>query len=108
MLSLSSSFHSFVLGVGKEFVEIHVTVLLSAMSIHPNLGPYIRAASDIMSGLPEVVSSPEQRTPLIVDAEFVNHILNRYTWQQIALRDIGPLHEALEEILGILETEVGS
>ena len=73
-----------------------------------NLGPYIRAASDIMSGLPDAVSNPEPRAPLIVDMEFENLILNRYTWQQIALRDIGPLHKALEEILEILETEVAS
>lgn len=73
-----------------------------------SLGPYVRVAADIMSGLPDHVSTPAQRTPLVVDSEFVNHILNRYTWQQIALRDIEPLHDALEEILVILETEVGA
>ncbi len=45
---------------------------------------------------------------MMVDSEFVNHILNRYTWQQIALRDIEPLHDALEGILELLEIEIGA
>jgi hypothetical protein len=73
-----------------------------------SLGPYIKAASNIMLGLPDDVSTPAQRAPVVVDSDFVNHILNRFTWQQIALRDVGPLHEAVREILELLETEVGA
>jgi hypothetical protein len=78
------------------------------LSSRTNLGPYIKAAADIMSGLPDDVSAMTQRAPVIVDSEFVNHILNRFTWQQIALRDIEPIQDAVDEILELLESEVES
>ena len=73
-----------------------------------NLGLYIATYGVLMSGLPGHVSSPSQRKPLTVDEEFVNHVLNRFTWQQLALREIGPLSAAVEEILALLENELNS
>lgn len=71
-----------------------------------NLGPYIATYGTLMSGLPDQLSVPLQRQPLTVDEEFVNHVLNRFTWQQLALREIGPLSAAVEEILALLEKEL--
>jgi hypothetical protein len=73
-----------------------------------NLGPYIATYGVLKSGLPAHVSLLPQRKALTVDEEFVNHVLNRYTWQQLALRDIGPLITATDEILALLEKELGS
>jgi hypothetical protein len=73
-----------------------------------NLGPYIATYGVLMSGLPAHVAQLSQRTPLTVDEDFVNHVLNRFTWQQLALRDIGPLFTAMDEILALLEKELGS
>jgi hypothetical protein len=36
----------------------------------------------------------------------VNHVLDRFKFQQIALRDIAPLREAVDEILMLLEAEL--
>jgi hypothetical protein len=71
-----------------------------------SLGPYIATYGDLMSGLPGKVAQPSQRIPLVVDEEFVNHVLNRFTWQQLALREIGPLSAAIDEILALLEQEL--
>lgn len=71
-----------------------------------NLGPYIASFGDLMPGLPSQVSTPTPRKPLTVDEDFVNHVLDRFKWQQIALRDIEPLHAAVEEILMLLEIEL--
>ena len=42
--------------------------------------------------------NPAPRTPLTVDAELINHVLDRFKWQQIAIRDIEPVRAAIEEI----------
>lgn len=73
-----------------------------------NLGPYIATFGALMAGLPAHVLAPPQRKSLTVDEEFVNHVLNRFTWQQLALRDIEPLVIATDEILALLEKELGS
>lgn len=73
-----------------------------------SLGPYIATYAVLRYGLPGTVSAPPQRQALTVDEEFVNHVLNRYTWQQLALRDIGPLFTATDKILELLEKELGS
>lgn len=73
-----------------------------------NLGPYIAVLGEQMQGMPGHVSMPTNRQPLTVDADFLNHVLDRFKWQQIALRDIGPVRVALEDILRLLETELGS
>lgn len=56
--------------------------------------------------LPEHVSNPNPRSPLIVDAAFVNNVLDRYKLQQIALRDIGPIIDAVDSILILLQNEI--
>ena len=67
-----------------------------------NVGPYVAGFGDLMQGMPSHISTPTAREPLTVDKEFLNHVLDRFKWQQIALRDIEPVHTAAEEILTLL------
>ena len=73
-----------------------------------NVGPYVAAFGDLMQGIPGHISTPTTREPLAVDHEFMNHVLDRFKWQQIALRDIEPVHAAVEEILTLLENELNN
>jgi len=73
-----------------------------------NLGPYIAVFGEQMQGMPDHVSMPANRLPLTVDTEFLNHVLDRFKWQQVALRDIEPVRVALEDILRLLEIELKS
>jgi len=71
------------------------------------LGPYLASFGEVMAGLPGDVAAPEPRMPLAVDADFVNHVLDRFKWQQIALRDVAPVRGAVEEVLVLLDGEIG-
>ncbi|MBK7901550.1 MAG: hypothetical protein IPJ97_00340 [Proteobacteria bacterium] len=71
-----------------------------------SLGPYVAALGEPMHAMPSHVSMPTVRPPLTVDADFLNHVLDRFKWQQIALRDIAPVRVAMEEILRLLESEL--
>lgn len=72
-----------------------------------NLGPYMATYQGLITDfLPGQVAAPEPRTPLIVDQDFTNQVLDRFKFQQIALRDIAPLHEAVDEILALLENDI--
>ena len=72
-----------------------------------SLGPYITAiGGGLMLGLPRHVAIPEPRSIITVDQELANHVLDRFKWQQIALRDIEPVRTALEEILVLLEDDL--
>jgi hypothetical protein len=73
-----------------------------------NLGPYVAVMGEPMQGMPGHVSMPANRQPLTVDADFLNHVLDRFKWQQVALRDIEPVRVALQDILRLLETELES
>jgi len=70
------------------------------------LGPYLAVYEEINVGLPDHVSNPDPRIPLIVDSALVNNVLDRYKLQQIALRDIGPIIDAVDKILMLLENEI--
>lgn len=73
-----------------------------------NVGPYIAAFGALMAGMPSQIAAPEIREPLIVDDEFMNHVLDRFKWQQIALRDIEPVRTSVEEILALLRKELNN
>ena len=73
-----------------------------------NIGPYIAAVDDLVTGIPSHISTPATRVSLIVDDEFMNHVLDRFKWQQLALRDIEPVHTAVEDILSLLEKELNN
>ena len=73
-----------------------------------SIGPYLAVYEEIKVGLPEHVSKPNPRSPLIADSDFVNNVLDRYKLQQIALRDIGPVIDAVEKILLLLESEINN
>lgn len=70
------------------------------------IGPYLAVYPEINVGLPEHVANPQPRTPLKVDSELINNVLDRYKLQQIALRDIGPVIDAVDEILRLLEDDL--
>jgi hypothetical protein len=71
-----------------------------------NIGPYLAVYPETNVGLPDAVARPQQRAPLIVDSELVNHVLDRYKLQQIALRDIQAVRAAADDILRLLEDEI--
>lgn len=71
-----------------------------------SVGPYVAEFGDLMQGIPGHISAPMTREPLTVDNEFMNHVLDRFKWQQIALRDIEPVRIAIEEILTLLDKEL--
>ncbi len=71
-----------------------------------NVGPYVATFGDFMKGIPVRISAPTTREPLTVDDEFMNHVLNRFKWQQLALRDIEPVQVAIKDILTLLEKEL--
>jgi hypothetical protein len=71
-----------------------------------NIGPYVVVFGELMAGIPAHLSAPASREPLIVDQEFINHVLDRFKWQQIALRDIEPVRVAVEEILALIDQEL--
>jgi hypothetical protein len=70
------------------------------------LGPYLDTVDLLRTKIPAQIARPEPRQPLIADQEFLNHVLNRYTWQQIALRDIKPLETSVKEILELIAGEL--
>jgi hypothetical protein len=72
------------------------------------MGPYVAALGKAVQDMPGHVSMPTDRQPLTVDADFLNHVLDRFKWQQIALRDIEPVRVALEDILRLLKMELES
>lgn len=72
------------------------------------VGPYVAVLGDLMAAMPGAISTPTTREPLVVDDEFMNHVLDRFKWQQIALRDIQPVSTAVEDILALLEEELGN
>lgn len=76
------------------------------LSSRVNVGPYIPTFGEVMKGLPGAVSSMT-RDPLVVDREFQNHVLDRFKWQQIAVRDIQPVRNTVDEILQLLSSELG-
>ena len=76
------------------------------LSSRVNVGPYTPTFGEVMKGLPGAVSSMT-RDPLVVDRQFQNHVLDRFKWQQIALRDIQPVRNAVDEILQLLSSELG-
>jgi hypothetical protein len=87
----------------KGVVERWIPFLASRVS----LGPYLATYPDLIAEfLPEQAAAPVPRTPLIVDQEFVNQVLDRFKFQRIALRDIAPLREAVDEILALLDSDI--
>ena len=72
-----------------------------------NIGPYVGASGNLAQGMPGHITRPAEREPLVVDKDFINHVLDRFKWQQIALRDIEPVRAAVEEILALIGQELG-
>jgi hypothetical protein len=71
-----------------------------------SIGPYLATYGELVAGLPKHVTEPKTRTPLVVDQLFLNNVLDRFKSQQIALRDIKPVHVAVDKILELIEGEV--
>lgn len=73
-----------------------------------DLAPFLAVLDPYFAGIPAAGSGSLERTPLVADAEFRNAVMDRYKWQWLALRDIEPLRKTVQEILLILEDELGS
>lgn len=73
-----------------------------------NLGPYVASYRELLPELPAHIASPAQRSPISVDQEFLNHVLNRLIWQQLVLRDSKPLEVALQKIVTVLDDELAT
>ena len=70
-----------------------------------SIGPYMGIV-DFENELPAQIKMPVNRKPLILDEEFINHVLDRYKWQQIAIRDIKPVRKSVEDILVLIAIEL--
>ena len=86
----------------KGVAERWVPFLKSRTSIGPYLGTY----GELVTGLPGHITDPTNRTPLMVDQQFINNVLDRFKYQQIALRDIKPVDAAIDRILELIEGEI--
>jgi len=73
-----------------------------------NIGPYVAAAGELRDLMPGHVAAPASRAPLVVDEAFINHVLDRFKWQTLALRDIEPIRRAVDDILALIDTELGT
>jgi hypothetical protein len=71
-----------------------------------NLGPIYSAFGEVHDDLPARLAQPMPRQALIADEMFFNHVMERYKWQQLALRDLVPVQAAVEDILSLLEHEL--
>lgn len=71
-----------------------------------NIGPYLAIYPEMNGGIPDEVARPMPRDELIVDKELINHVLDRFKLQQIALRDIQLVINAADNILLLLEEEI--
>ena len=77
------------------------------LAARTSIGPYMAAyGGDLFGGLPEHISTPARRAPLIVDTEFRNQILNRFTWQKLAISEIERLQGTLDKIIELLDDEL--
>jgi hypothetical protein len=85
-------------GVGERWIPF--------LKSRTSIGPYLKTYGDLMTGLPRHVIEPTSRTPLMVDQQFINQVLDRFKSQQIALRDLQPVESAVDEILELLEQEI--
>jgi hypothetical protein len=72
-----------------------------------NIGPYVAVAGELRELMPGHVAAPDTRAPLLVDEAFINHVLDRFKWQTLALRDIEPIRRAVDEILALIDAELG-
>ena len=83
---------------------------LPYLSSLTNIGPYIAAfQTEIpeIALLPQSQLAPSSRATLLVDEMLLNHILDRFQFQTLAIRDIEPLHKAVDEVLSLIEEEIG-
>lgn len=90
----------------KGATERWVPYLASRTTIAPYLAVFEDRVADLRL-LPESSLLPGRRTPLVVDDVFLNHVIERFQFQSIAIRDIEPLRDAVQEILELLEQEIG-
>jgi hypothetical protein len=52
------------------------------------------------------VAEPATRNTLAADEIFLNHALDRFRLQKLAVRDIDPVREAVDEILALIEEDL--
>jgi hypothetical protein len=79
------------------------------LSSRTNLAPYIRVfeeSNPVLGEVPDSQQLASSREPVRVDQEFLNYVLERFTYQSLATRDIEPILNAVDEILQLLTAEL--
>ena len=77
------------------------------LAARTDVGPIIAAFNPLFAELSVAGADQPERKPLVADTAFRNEIMDRYKWQSLALRDIEPLRETVQEILLLLDAELG-
>ncbi len=75
------------------------------VGVHDRWRPFLTSRLDLRTLLIDTV--PEDRQPLIADAEFFSHVIDRYLIQQTIVRDMEPVSEAVDSILKLTGEEIG-
>jgi hypothetical protein len=73
-----------------------------------DVGPILAVFNPLFAELSGAGEDKRERIPLVADTAFRNEVMDRYKWQLLALRDIEPLRETVQEILLLLDDELGS
>jgi hypothetical protein len=68
--------------------------------------PYIRAVNPLFWDGLSGNQAFDETEPLAADTEFRNHVLDRFKWQALAIRDLEPLKATGDEIVALLEEEL--
>lgn len=70
------------------------------------VAPILHVTNPVFSELPKEDKQLSEDAEMVFDMEFRNHVVDRYKWQLIALRDLEPLETTVEEVLMHLQKEL--
>jgi hypothetical protein len=77
------------------------------LAARTDIAPLLSALDPLYVDVSNAGRGSPERTPLVADTAFRNEVIDRYKWQLLALRDIEPLRAAVQEVLLLLEDELG-
>ncbi len=81
------------------------------LAARTSLAPFLATFEDRVPSialLPRRHAAPTRRASVRVDQGFLNQIVERFQFQTLAIRDVQPVRDALNEMLALLEEELGS
>lgn len=70
------------------------------------VAPLVHIVDPLYSQLPSQVVGLPADMQIQADAEFRNHVVDRYKWQLLALRDLAPIEKTVDDVLLHLEREL--